>query len=378
MNPYPDAASLSKFTGLSPLTEPRMLDRRSFLEKSALLSALGFLPRALSAEEYERDVARAARQMPRNFAGRPVVVSSANGIRGVKVAYEQIISGKDVLDGIIAGVNIQELDPNDQSVGLGGLPNEDGVVQLDASCMHGPTNRAGAVGCLEDIATPSLVAKAVMDYTAHVLLVGAGARKFAIAMGFKPQDLLTEKSRQDWLRWKSRLNPNDNWLDHDQDVKINWTHGTINMNGVNAAGELSSVTTTSGLAWKIDGRLGDSPIHGAGQYTDNDVGSAGSTGLGEINIKACGGFLTVEYMRNGLSPEAAALKTLERMVHVTEKRLLDGKGRPRYDIQVYALAKDGRYGAATMYEGAQFAVCDAQGPRLERCAYLFRNSERPS
>lgn len=354
-----------------------MLDRRSFLEKSALLSALGFLPRALSAEEYERDVARAAVAGASPFRGRPCVVSSANGIRGVKVAYDQIMQGKDVLDGIIAGVNIQELDPTDQSVGLGGLPNEEGVVQLDASCMHGPTNRAGAVGCLEDIATPSLVAKAVMDYTTHVLLVGPGAKKFAVAMGFKTQNLLTEKSRQDWLRWKSRLSPTDNWLDHDDDVKINWTHGTINMNGVNAAGECSSVTTTSGLAWKLDGRLGDSPIHGAGQYTDNAVGSAGSTGLGEMNIKACGGFLTVEFMRNGATPEQAALKTLERMVHMTEKRMLDDKGRPKYDIQVYALAKDGRYGSATMYEGASFAVCDEKGARLEKCAFLFRSGERP-
>ncbi len=360
-----------------------MLNRRDFLERSALLSALGFLPRAISAEEYERDVALAAAPAgapggaAAAYRARPVVVASANGLRGVKVAFDRIMAGEDVLDGIIAGVNIQELDPTDQSVGLGGLPNEEGVVQLDASCMHGPTRRAGAVGCLEDFATPSLVAKAVMDYTTHVLLAGAGARKFAVAMGFTPQNLLTEKSRQDWLRWKSRLSKTDNWLDHDDDVKINWTHGTINMNGVNAAGELSSVTTTSGLAWKLDGRLGDSPIHGAGQYTDNDVGSAGSTGLGEINIKTCGGFLTVEFMRQGLAPQQAALKTLERMVTMTEKRLLDDRGRPRYDIQVYALAKDGRFGGAGMYQGASFAVCDERGPRLEPCAYLFAGSERP-
>jgi len=352
-----------------------MLDRRAFLEKSALLSALGFLPRALTAEEYERDVARTVAAP--NFRGKTCVVSSANGIRGVKIAYDRIAGGADPLDAIIAGVNIVELDPNDQSVGLGGLPNEDGVVQLDASCMHGPTRRAGAVGCLEDIATPSLVAKAVMDYTTHVLLVGPGAKKFAVAMGFKTQNLLTEKSRQDWMRWKARLNPNDNWLDHDDDVKINWTHGTINMNAVNGAGDVSSVTTTSGLAWKLDGRLGDSPIHGAGQYTDNDIGAAGSTGLGEMNIKTCGGFLTVEFMRNGASPEQAALKTLERMLHMTEKRMLDDKGRPRYDIQMYAVTKDGRYGAATMYDGASFAVCDERGPRLEKCASLFKASDRP-
>ncbi|MEP7347665.1 MAG: isoaspartyl peptidase/L-asparaginase, partial [Gemmatimonadaceae bacterium] len=150
-----------------------------------------------------------------SVVARPIVIASANGIRGVKKAYDMIGQGVDTLDAIIAGVNIQELDPDDQSVGLGGLPNEDGVVQLDASCMHGPTNRAGAVGCLEDIATPSLVAKAVMDYTNHIMLVGQDARKFAIEMGFKTQNLLTEKSRQDWMRWKARLNKSDNWLDHD-------------------------------------------------------------------------------------------------------------------------------------------------------------------
>ncbi|MFL5478480.1 MAG: isoaspartyl peptidase/L-asparaginase, partial [Gemmatimonadaceae bacterium] len=137
------------------------------------------------------------------FSGPPVVIASANGIRGVARAYEMITKqNADTLDAIIAGVNIEELDPENQFVGLGGLPNEEGVVELDASCMHGPTKRAGSVGAIQDIATPSNVAKAVMDYTDHVMLVGAGARKFALQMGFKEQNLLTEKSRQDWLHWK--------------------------------------------------------------------------------------------------------------------------------------------------------------------------------
>jgi N4-(beta-N-acetylglucosaminyl)-L-asparaginase len=301
-----------------------------------------------------------------------VVIASANGERGVKRAYDQLMAGTDPLDAIIAGVNIQELDPADNSVGLGGLPNEHGVVQLDASCMHGPTRRAGAVGALEGIATPSLVAKAVMDYTDHIMLVGEGAKRFALAMGFTEQNLLTEKSRQDWLRWKARQNANDAWLDHDDDVKIKFSTGTINMNAVTAAGDIASVTTTSGLSWKLPGRVGDSPIIGAGQYCDNTVGAAGSTGRGEANIKVCGAFLTVEFMRQGLPPGEACLKTLERVVAMTEPRLLDAQGRPTFNLNFYAVAKDGRYGSAAIYEGARFAVADAAGVRVEPCAFLLR------
>jgi N4-(beta-N-acetylglucosaminyl)-L-asparaginase len=285
-----------------------------------------------------------------------------------------LIGESDPLDAIIAGVNIQELDPEDQSVGLGGLPNEHGVVQLDASCMHGPTRRAGAVAALEGIATPSLVAKAVMDYTDHIILVGEGAKKFALAMGFTEQNLLTEKSRQDWLRWKARQNPGDNWLDHDDDVRIKFTSGTINMNAVTATGAIASVTTTSGLSWKLPGRIGDSPIIGAGQYCDNTVGAAGSTGRGEANIKVCGAFLTVEFMRQGLAPREACLKTLERVVAMTEPRLLDEQRRPTFNLNFYALAKDGRYGSAALYEGSRFAVADSAGVRVEECAYLMRRA----
>lgn len=310
-------------------------------------------------------------------AGRPVVVASANGIRGVRKAHDMIAGGADTLDAVIAGVNIQELDPEDQSVGLGGLPNEEGVVQLDASCMHGPTRRAGAVGCLEDIATPSLVAKAIMDYTDHIMLVGRDAKRFALKMGFTEQNLLTEKSRQDWLRWKSRQNNSDAWLDHDDDVVIKWTHGTINMNAVNATGDISSCTTTSGLSWKVPGRVGDSPIIGAGQYCDNEVGAAGSTGRGEANIKVCGAFLAVEFMRQGKTPEEALIMVMERVIAMTEKRLLDERGRPHFDLSFYAVAKDGRFAGATAYQGGTYAVCDAQGARVMDAAYLFKREERP-
>jgi N4-(beta-N-acetylglucosaminyl)-L-asparaginase len=238
--------------------------------------------------------------------------------------------------------------------------------------MHGPTKRAGAVAALEDIATPSLVAKAVMDYTDHVMLVGAGAKQFARAMGFREQNLLTEQSRQDWMRWKARLNPNDFWLDHDDDLQIKFTTGTINMNAVTASGDLASVTTTSGMAYKLPGRIGDSPIVGAGQYCDNLVGAAGSTGRGEANIKACASFLAVEFMRQGLAPRDALLRTLERVVALTEPRLLRPDGRPRFDLEFYAVAKDGRYAGATLYSGGRFAVCDERGARLEEAAFLFR------
>ncbi len=309
--------------------------------------------------------------------GRPCVVASANGLRGVKVAYDQIVAGEDPLDAAIAGVNLQELDPDDQSVGLGGLPNAEGIVQLDASCMHGPSNRAGSVACIEDIATPSLVAKAVMDYTDHIMLVGPHARRFALEMGFTPTELLTEKSRQAWLRWRAKLNPNDAWLDRDDDVRIRFHTGTINMNAVTAVGDLASVTTTSGMSWKIPGRVGDSPIIGAGQYCDNSVGAAGSTGRGEANIKACGAFLAVEFMRQGKSPEQALLDVIKRVIAMTESRLLDNRGRPRFDLDFYALTKDGRYAGASCYEGSSFAVCDERGARIEPSAYLFRRDERP-
>jgi N4-(beta-N-acetylglucosaminyl)-L-asparaginase len=366
------------------------ISRRKFIGVGAAAAASLTLDRTARAEIL-RASTHGGSALP---AARSVVVASANGIRGVARAYDMITrQNADTLDAIIAGVNIQELDPEDQSVGLGGLPNEEGVVQLDASCMHGPTKRAGAVGALEDIATPSLVAKAVMDYTDHIMLVGAGAKKFALEMGFKEQNLLTEKSRRDWLRWKACLNPADSWLDprsdsvnpsprtaavpFDDPLHVKFTTGTINMNAVNAAGDMSSVTTTSGLAWKLPGRVGDSPIVGAGQYCDNTVGAAGSTGRGEANIKVCGAFLTVEFMRQGMSPDQACMKTIERVIAMTERRLLDPNGRPLFDLQFYALSKDGRFGSASAYEGYHYSVADSSGARLVPMPFKFARSERP-
>jgi N4-(beta-N-acetylglucosaminyl)-L-asparaginase len=385
--------------------------RRAFLGAGAAAAAGLALPTLGSAVPLMTVRERSGDAPPEALA-RPVVVGSANGHRsknaagrtGIQVAYDMMTRGADPLDAAIAGVNIVELDPTDQSVGLGGLPNEAGVVQLDASCMHGPTRRAGAVACLEDIATPSLVAKAIMDHTDHIMLVGDDAKAFALRMGFKEQNLLTEESRRLWHRWKSRLNADDNWLDLPRDSTarpdaspdaspggdmqgehlwhdergVAYTTGTINLCAVDARGDIGSVTTTSGLSWKVPGRVGDSPMIGAGQYCDNAVGAAGSTGRGEANIKVCGAFLAVELMRQGKTPEEALMEVMRRVIAMTERRLLDDRGRPYFDLSFYAVSKDGRYAGATAYQGGLFAVADERGARLENSAYLFPRSERPT
>src|SRR5437762_9732936 len=288
---------------------------------------------------------------------RPVVISAANGnvskdaegLTCVARAFEMISAGSDVLDAVVAGVDVVELDPEDTSVGYGGLPNADGVVQLDASVMHGPTRRAGAVACLEGVRTPSLVAKKVMEETDHHLLVGKDAQRFARNMGFKIEDdLNTDKSRKLWLEWKRRSDK-DHYLNPKERAEAgrratmemlaeglldpHHLYGTINCNAVNARGQIAGVTTTSGLAWKIPGRVGDSPILGAGLYVDGDVGAAGSTGRGEANLFSLCSFLIVELMRNGKSPKDAGMAALKRVVNNTvEKRLLNAPGKPNFNI----------------------------------------------
>jgi len=308
------------------------------------------------------------------WAGKPVAVSSTNGLRAVQKAFDLLMQGADTLDAVIEGVKIQELDPNDDSVGYGGLPNAAGVVQLDASCMHGPTKRAGAVGALEGIKTPSEVAKLVLKYTNHIFLVGEGAKQFALQYGFKEADLLTEHAREVWLHWRANLSPTDDYRDvpETENMTVRPT-GTINCNAVTPQGDISSVTTTSGLAFKIPGRVGDSPIIGAGQYTDNDVGAAGSTGLGEANIKVCGGFLTVEFMRRGMKPTDACLETLKRVTQTTEPRLLDERGRPKFDLTFYAVNKRGEFGAASFYPN-RFAAHDGTEAKLRDTAHVYERA----
>jgi N4-(beta-N-acetylglucosaminyl)-L-asparaginase len=264
--------------------------------------------------------------------------------------------------------------------------------------MHGPTRGAGAVAALEGIKTPSRVAKLVMERTDHVLLVGEGALKFALAMGFEKENLLTDKARETWLVWKQRLNPGDNWIDPadrlppgfvpriperarppgegQATTQVQFTYGTINCSAVNEKGEISGVTTTSGLSWKLPGRVGDSPIIGAGLYVDNDVGACGSTGRGEANLKTCASFLGVELMRQGLSPEEAGLRVAQRIAESTvEPYLLDSQGRPRFQLMFYLLNKKGEFAGVSLYEGRQYAAHDGKSNRLYDAAYLFRDFE---
>jgi N4-(beta-N-acetylglucosaminyl)-L-asparaginase len=322
---------------------------------------------------------------------KPVVISSANGNTYknggtqtcVEIAFSKIIGGADVLDALIAGVNIPELDPEEISVGYGAIPNADGVIQLDASCMHGPLKRAGGVAALEGVRTPSLVAKAVLDNTDHHLLVGKGAQTFARNMGFKIEDdLNTDRSRRIWLEWKRRTDPS-HYLDPKKRAELEHLErlrmireglldadhywGTINCNGINAKGEICGVTTTSGLAFKIPGRTGDSPILGAGLYVDGDVGAAGSTGRGEANLYNLTSYLMVEALRRGAHPKDAGMEGLKRIkANTVEKRLLKPDGNPSFGINFYILNAKGEYAGVGMYSGprAKYAVCTENGAQL--------------
>jgi N4-(beta-N-acetylglucosaminyl)-L-asparaginase len=297
----------------------------------------------------------------------------------VEKAFRLVTAGSDVLDALIAGVNIVELDPADTSVGYGGLPNAEGVVQLDSSCMHGPRKRAGAVAALEGVRTPSLVARAVMDHTDHHLLVGRDAQAFARNMGFRiEEDLNTPRSRQRWLEWKQRVDP-EHYLDPRRRESAMWSatqrmiadglvdadhvYGTINCNAVGPAGDICGVTTTSGLAWKIPGRVGDSPILGAGLYVDGEVGAAGSTGRGEANLYNLCSFLIVENMRRGMHPKDAGLDALRRIrANTIEKRLLNPQGNPNFNVSFYIVNAKGEYAGVTMY-ASSYAVCTEAGPQ---------------
>lgn len=367
------------------------MKRREFVRAGAVAGIAAAAPRVLSGQTPPREKPAGPTMLtPRSV--KPVVIASSNGHRyknggdqtTVERAFSQMLKGGDLLDALVAGVNICELDPEDTSVGYGGLPNAEGIVQLDASVMHGPKKRAGAVGALEGIRTPSLVAKAVMEQTDHHLLVGMDAQRFARTLGFKIEDdLNTEQSRKAWLEWKRRTDPS-HYLDPDKReafrrrvelemIAEGWVdahhfYGTINCDGVSPKGEICGTTTTSGLAWKIPGRLGDSPILGAGLYVDGAVGAAGSTGRGEANLYGCSSFLVVEQMRRGMHPKDAGMEALRRIqANTVEKRLLNAKGLPNFNVNFYVVNAKGEYAGVALYGGekSRFAVCTESGARLE-------------
>jgi N4-(beta-N-acetylglucosaminyl)-L-asparaginase len=360
-----------------------------FSRRSFLSSAIAGVITTRSTAAHASTERRAAPAIRRSHP-QPVVIASGNGLTAtnggsvscVEQAYNRLTGGADVLDALIEGVNIVELDPEDTSVGYGGLPDADGAVTLDACCMHGPKRRAGGVACLTGVRTPSRVARAVADNTDHHLLVGEGAQRFARNMGFEIEaDLNTPKSRGLWLEWKRRTDPAHYpdpaaraaagyraGLEMVAEGLIDREHyfGTINCNGLSAAGELAGVTTTSGLAWKIPGRVGDSPILGAGLYVDNAVGAAGSTGRGEANLYTLASFLVVEFLRQGRHPKDAAVGALERIAEATvEPRLLNEAGQPDFNVNFYVLGADGSHAGVAFYGGddRRYAVCDHNGPR---------------
>jgi N4-(beta-N-acetylglucosaminyl)-L-asparaginase len=381
---------------------PHRLSRREFVKTGAAGIAAASVPAA---------AAQTTPAVMTRSGVKPVVISSANGHYNknggtktcVETAFAAMAQGTDVLEALIAGVNIVELDPADTSVGYGGLPNADGVVQLDSCCMHGPKKRAGGVAALEGVRTPSKVAHAVMQYTDHHLLVGAGAQGFARNMGFPIEaDLNTETSRKAWLEWKRRSDP-QHYLDpeHRQSANQQILHdliaegliaprhfwGTINCDGINARGEMCGVTTTSGLAWKIPGRVGDSPILGAGLYVDGGVGAAGSTGRGEANLFGLSSFLVVELMRQGMHPKDAGLEALRRIrANTVEKRLLKPNGDPNFNVTFYALNARGEFAGVAMYaeddgdrgwagqvsgRKVRYAVCTDKGAEMLNCEGLI-------
>jgi N4-(beta-N-acetylglucosaminyl)-L-asparaginase len=375
-----------------------------------LFSGLATLAAAARAGTDARPAPAATQRLQ---ATKPVVIAAANGFPYLERAYQALKSGGDTLDAAIEVVRGPEDDPNDDSVGLGGLPNEEGVVELDASCMHGPTRRAGAVGGVRNIRSVARLAREVMLHTGHVMLVGDGAERFAVARGFKREDLLTDESRRVWLLWKEahadwwgpgisapdwkehlrrrlhsdeaapeleRLQQVARELGFAPDAAIVALRkvlfpptGTVHCSLLAANGDMSGVTSTSGLAWKLPGRLGDSPVIGAGCYTDQDVGSAGATGTGEENIKVAGAHSIVEALRRGLTPLEAGLETLRRIA----SNYGDDRERLQYmDMKYYILRKDGAYAGVSLWTGYEpgrphaIAVHDGTA-RLEKTVSLF-------
>ena len=331
----------------------------------------------------------------------PIVISSANGHQfrngGAETCVEHAFrlmtdaeSPRDPLEAVVEGVTIVELDPGETSVGRGGLPNADGVVQLDACCMDGPRRRAGGVAALEGIATAARVAHRVMRDTPHHLIAGQGAQDFALAGGFAIEDLLTPHARGLWIEWRRRLDAApasltaaDRFaagyaigLEMSRTGLIDPNHlwGTINCNAVGPRGEICGVTTTSGLAWKLPGRVGDSPILGAGLYVRQDVGAAGATGRGESTVYNLSSFAIVEAMRRGAHPKDAGMAALQQIVDDTiSPALLNARGAPNFNVKFYIVNAAGECAGVALYGGdaVRYAVCTEHGAELRGCDALL-------
>lgn len=444
-------------SGYSPRASIRqLLARRDFLAAAGLILGAGSASVGIGGATLRTAgaVVPAGAELPAgegHAPTRPCVIASANGIRATSRAFELIRDGFDPADAIVQGVRIIEDDPEDDSVGYGGLPNENGVVELDASVMHGPTHKSGAVAGLRGIKNPAQVALTVLRRTNHCLLVGEGALRFALAHGFREENLLTERARREWMAWRENHSAVDDWLDEAQrdapsgktwDL-LPWEEpgtrtpapgggqndgpklpqspaptpatpqpsppaavppaapapapppqgpepatpapkrstarpfrmdvtGTVHCSGVTADGNIASCTSTSGLNWKIAGRVGDSPIIGAGNYCDNEIGAAGCTGRGEAAIVNLAAFRIVDLMGRGAEPTLACLEVAKLIVsHNREKRHRMPDGRPDFQVKLYAIRKDGAFGGAAIFSGAQYAVCDASGARLIDAPFLY-------
>ncbi len=317
------------------------IPRRAFFIRSFQIG-LGVATTPALRKVFSKDHQQESKQSP-----SPIVLSTWKwGVAANEAASEILLRGGSSLDAAEKGVNVTELDPKVQTVGYGGFPNEEGIVELDAAIMEGKSHLAGAVGALQNISTPISVARKVMEETKHVMLVAEGALKFARAYGFKEQNLLTEASRKKWLQWKQNLNPADNWYPRAVG------HDTIGLIALDKKGDLSVACTTSGLRWKIPGRIGDSPLIGCGLYVDNEIGAASATGIGEEVIRVCGSFLVVEMMRSGASPQEACEKALERIILKSAMARQD----PKVQVAFIALDKGGHIGAASLRKGFQFAL----------------------
>lgn len=361
------------------------IERRQFLSLSAGAAAL-----AAGARK-----AQAAPQEPRALEPRPsewpVLVGSANALPGMQANYSDLLDGAHPLDVALEVVKLVEADPKDTSVGLGGLPNEDGVVQLDAAVMDGATHNAGSVACIENILHPCEVARLVMERTDHVMIVGPGAYRFARDHGHEHTELLTDSTRKVWMKWKETMSDRDDRLSPPEDPKHGsllregWTAeevallervladrptGTIHCSALSTTGQVACTTTTSGLSWKIPGRVGDSPLLGCGLYCDADAGSAGATGRGEAAILSNGSSMAVELMRQGASPEEAGLEVLQRVTRQAQRAaawqpsLVDDDGVPTFGLKFYVLGLDGSFAGVSLVGGGKFSVADPEeGPR---------------